>query len=198
LNQVRQASQQFHTAVDDIWPPLKARYQRHHKVRNELLDSALRSWRTTIPTFGRLGDPRIERKNYALSLAEFRLMTGDLNFDHWADAAREPSIAIELVSIVVSRKQCTLDFETTAILSLHALARRYERSVYRETDDVLSDLAPIVKASDSLQQHRSFSIDVGSGCWCGEVVDADFTTSNKPPKRVAAIRTFLGADQAAA
>jgi hypothetical protein len=132
-----------------------------------MLDAAQRNWRTTVPSFGRLGDTLIERKNYALSLAEFRLMTGDLNFDHWTNEAREPSIAIELVSIIVSRKRCKLDFETVAIVSLHALARRYERSVYRETDDVLADLTPIVKASDALQQHRSFSIDVDHGCWLG-------------------------------
>jgi hypothetical protein len=199
LNRVRQASQQFHAVLDDIWPPLKARYQQHGKVRNELLDAAQRNWTRTTPAFGRLADTRIERKNYHLSIAEFRLMTGDLNFDRWQDYAKEPSIAIELVSIIVSRKQCTLDFETTAILSLHALARRYERSVYRETDDVLSDLAPIVKAADALQrQCQPFTIDVGSGQWLGEVVQADFLSNNKAPKKVAAVRTFISADQAAA
>jgi hypothetical protein len=182
LHQVRDASEQFKLALDAIWFPLKHRFETHHKVRLEMLDAAQRNWRSTVPSFGRLGDTRIERKNYSLSIAEFRLMTGDLNFDHWTNEAREPSIAIELVSIIVSRKQCKLDFETVAILSLHALARRYERSVYRETDDVLSDLTPIVKASDALLRHRSFSIDVDHGCWCGETVSADFTTSNKPAK----------------
>jgi hypothetical protein len=126
-------------------------------------------------------------------------MNGDMNFDCWADRGREPSIAIELFTLVVSKKQCTLDIETIVVLSLHALDRCFERSVYRETDDVLSDLQPIVKAADALLlQCQPFTIDLDHGCWLGETMDADFLNSNKAPKKVVAVRTFVSADMAAA
>lgn len=189
LQDMQREGKTFSDTVMRLWLPLKARYLQHHKVRSELLAGAVRDWRL-MPARFRLGDPLIEHRNTNLNIAEFRLLTGDLFFDHWKDE-HEYSIAIELCSIVINRKECSLRGETYGTIGIHALGRRYERSRLCSTDDILADVKAIVSHYDSLIQRKEFTVPCRSGFWKGEVVSADFQ-NQAPPRKVLCIRTFIG------
>jgi hypothetical protein len=191
LNWVRQEGLQYKAAVDRIWYPLKARHKAHGKVRHELLVGALLAWQRDVPAFGRLGDVHHELRGYSLNVGEFRLLSGELRFDHWTDNAKEGSLAVELVSMSINRKACHLRSETLIVLSLHALARRYERCLQRDLDDVFADIKMIVRRHEALLTQTYFTLPCQEGHWRGEVVRADFE-GKAPAKRVLAIRTYIG------
>jgi hypothetical protein len=141
-----------------------------------------------VPSFGRLSDSLIEQHAFTLQIGEFRLLSGELVFNHWL--SHEPSIAIELRSIEISKKRCWLHSETYAVIGLHALARRYERCPQRDFTVIMADRKAIISSHVTSLQQREFMVRCADGCWRGEVVRAHFQ-HREAPRRALAIGTYV-------
>jgi len=108
-------------------------------------------------------------------ICEVRCTAGSFRFKDWEGDAHEPDIG--LVEIIMSARPGRFEITPPRLLgsiSLHSLARRYERGRDRGTEAIRADLAAIARAHAGVMEAPwgPFRIPAGAGCWVGEVVKA--------------------------
>lgn len=192
FRKVRAASLAFRDAADHIYSPLQHRFRLHQKVRHETLAGALRDWRHNVPSQFRLGDLQHELHGFCLDIGEIRLLSGELRDHAWAVDAKEPSLSVELVTLCINKRECSLTGETLAVFSLHALARRYERCRHTSTGDVLRDITRVVKQHKTLLKYQNFEVQCIAGHWRGQVATAH--SPGEVTRKVLTVRTYVDDD----
>jgi len=168
--------------------PLQRRLDRRATLRADLLTDAERRWREAVPSFGRLVMVAARQDRRAPVFCELRAMAGKFRFESWP-TGYEPGLILVLTLVELQCRALLTRQLNVAVVSLHALARRYQRG--QDTTEAaifsdLADLAPYARTPDALGG-TAFALPVHGGAWCGErvVVRDDL---------VLAVRTYLDAD----
>jgi hypothetical protein len=140
-------------------------------------------WKALPRAWGRL---RLVAQNDGdrLSIAEFRMVDFRTRMAAWN--GDELGLAIALVSATMALPSSfNFSSKTLALVSLHALGRRYGRGADRSDLAVVRDLLPLaVAAPAALAGNREFAIAAGDGRWIGARMALDGQT-------VAAIKTYV-------
>jgi hypothetical protein len=127
--------------IERFMRPLYARAQRHPVPREGDLAGVARAWRETLPAGGRLA-LNIEAKRKTIAIDELRISSIDFRFANWSSPDFEPGLALILLRLRVSPKTgFELETPILAGVSLHALARRYQRGFVTTREAVLADVA---------------------------------------------------------
>jgi hypothetical protein len=183
------ADAQVNAGLTQALQPLRRRLERRATLRGDLLADAERHWRETVPSFGRLVmvANRQDRRS-PIIFCELRAMAGKFRFTSWP-AGYEPGLILVLTLVELQFKALLTRQLNVAAVSLHALARRYQRG--SDTTEAaifsdLADLAPYARKQDAMGG-TAFALPLPGGAWCGErvMVGDDL---------VLAVRTYLDAE----
>jgi hypothetical protein len=149
--------------------PLQARRRRSKTFRPADLIDAERQFRA-LPSAGRL-PLKIERDKHGLKIQELRCAAGKIRFAEWANDASDPDIGIMRIELTaVSWGPAFVAGDLIASLSLHALARRYQRGFDTSDAAILSELRAMAMChADIVETLGDFAIAGDGGCWVGEV-----------------------------
>lgn len=177
-----------------IFTSLARRADRSPIPRCELLTGAERRWLREMPAFGLL-DSKIIRSGRNLQIREVRSGVGTVPVGQEGED-REAVIAIVSVELLVAKGICQLATRTTALISLHALARWYQRSFDNGETTLWSDLRSLAAKTASILESRStlnsqrFSCRVSSGEWVGSFSERPGEITGHP-EQVLNVRTFI-------
>ena len=153
---------------------IHARY-RHGKpvARMQTLQDVERQWRETLPLRGRVAiETHLDRDQKTLRITELRarpsMSVGSLDWDEL-----EPGLFLSAVGLEAMPRHFHATHLTLAIVSLHALARRYQRGLAIEDAAVIHDLRPLAEQHEAIMPAgpgSSFSVPLlgwGLVAWNG-------------------------------
>jgi hypothetical protein len=187
----RLAAQDADTAsrFDAVAGALRSCLMRRPTVRPERLTDAARAWQNNTGP-GRL---RLEivKSTKTLDVREIRVTAAVGRFDGWAKDVTEPGIAIIGLQLEVGRRRFRFDDAMLVGLSLHALARRFQRGFDNSAGALAEDFRALAAmVTDTvLDSGGGVEIAVSGGRWAGVVMET------APGARVLAVRTFLSAKE---
>jgi hypothetical protein len=175
--------------IDQIVLPIRARIEQHPTPRAEALASAAREWRTKVPAHGRLA-LSIDHKRTRLTIEETRVSASTFGRTEWED--REPGVAVMHMQIRIAPRLFDAEMTTIAGLSLHALARRFQKAWRGDDAAIFVDLCALAAAWAELVQRpdgSDFQVRTADGgVWAGSV--ANVTTGGRAG-RILLTRTYL-------
>ena len=183
-----------------LWQPITARVGRHpgRNVRPEHVTTFVREWQT-MPCRFRLHLGMTRTKLVRVEVFEIRVSATKLRRDDWPNGEDgESNLAIVNVVVVVGRdgqKYATpISTVVSHVVSLHALARRYQRCTAWDDADVLRDLSCLMQVQPLARPDSvPCTISTEFGEWRGEHVSLEGTTYALAP--VVAVRTWISKDQ---
>jgi len=193
-SRISTANAGFHDPVENKVRILQPLWQvtPQHIMRQERLQKLVDFWQKELPAFGRLRLNWKLRKGDLL-IKEHRLTVGRTTFFAWEDGEAEPSISIELVSFECNPRKFLFDPTCLIVISLHALARRYQRCKRCDDIDIMQDIAATIDAYDVAMQlnvNDTFEIACPHGRWLGYKKETHFN-HDRGPCPTLAIRTFI-------
>ena len=162
--------------------------RRRHTYRPEHFKHLERAWRLTIPDMGRLAYAT-ERGKDSLTIADARICSSTFHKAAWKNDFGEHSLALIIYSGRFTSGHIDIESMPVSAVSLHALARRFQRSFDSSDQAVLRDLSQITLNANALLNKSSFRQPAGDGAWHGETVTV--ATCEKPAQRILATRTFI-------
>jgi hypothetical protein len=161
----------FINELDKIIAPIKARHDRKPTPRVELIAGAKRQWQA-IGEYGRILLNNADRKQmgHGMGLCDLRIHPAQLHDKSWADDGYELGVAIGTVVLVWQPRNLQLRMNTIATVSLHTLARFYQRSPDTSRAALYASFAEIVAASPKLfADDDAFELTTHWGRWRGVV-----------------------------
>jgi hypothetical protein len=167
-NQVAIEDKQIDAALNAITPPLCERLRKHPKLRPEMPMSCIRAWAETVPAVFRVGRARVAVVRTEFAIREVRISTSWLHNDDWNNDERERGLSVCELVFAVHKAKLIARWTPVACISLHALARRIERSAERDHAALTRDLALLVEAREA-QVER---VNTPGGFWLGAVIEA--------------------------
>lgn len=160
---------------------LRARLPKGSLPRPEALKAAAKAWRE-VPATGRL-QLEIELSIRRLVIRELRVGAADNRFPGWKEW--EDSFVILLTGFSLVRWNFQYHYEMLASISLHGLARRFQRGADNSTDAVVADISALATSTPECTAPGRFEVRVADGRWAGRVVPV------RDGAPVLAARTFL-------
>jgi hypothetical protein len=151
--------------------PIRDRLRRHPKkpIRDETLLHAKRAWER-LPAFGSLGRTCDIRDARAPRFHELRAGPTKFSGPDWQHPT--DGIVVVLIGASVQGGSFRVSAPILAVLSAHALARRYERG-QRSDLSVLADLEVLATSFPRLIETADrFNCPVADGTWTGNVAMA--------------------------
>jgi hypothetical protein len=151
-----------------------------------------------MPTTGRLGERKIRKSRRDITISEARLCAGHFRRRAWDEGIIKPGMAIAFIELEVAEAVCSLTVDIVVLLSLHALARWFQRSLDNSQAALVTDLAALASAYGGiLTDHERtleprFRVPVAGGAWVGEV-SRRYSEATLKEERVASVATFLPA-----
>lgn len=180
-------------AIGRISEPLQARTAKGSIPRPELMVEAARQWREQLAGPGRLS-LAIDQTRSRLAIRELRLTAADFRLPNWASPEVEPGFAILVAELSVQRRNFHFESATLASLSLHAVARWYQRNLDITLNALAGDVASVAASVGTFEQapDSAFSIPVTGGRWVGTVREViDLVVDQNCLQKVLLIRSFL-------
>jgi hypothetical protein len=148
-------------AVEPIYKALNRRPTRK-PLRPETVAEAVQRWRA-LPEFGRMSRS-ITTAGRRATIIEVRAITGKLHDLRWRADDWESGIHLAQMRLEIEPHDVKLRQRSIAVVSLHSLARRFERSADRSDAGVLRDLARLAAADPDAMAPGAFSWQVeGAG-----------------------------------
>jgi hypothetical protein len=186
-NRITQSDLAIGPAMDRIAAYGNEIMSRRHSFRPEHLSHLERQWRTTIPALGRLGFAT-ERRKGRLVVADVRLFASSFRRLSWRDDAYEDALSLFISSGRFGPDQVSIKHLPIAAISLHAIARRYQRSFDSSDEAVFRDLSEIALHVGDLLGLAIFRQPAGDGGWHGSTVQSSY---NNCEQRILSVRTFI-------
>jgi hypothetical protein len=143
-SEVQHADTAMEKALVTITMPLRARVRRHPRLRHEQIAQAERLYRSNVPPDFRLGGIEIDRDRAAFRISECRVSPTLMNDGAWRDTTyAEPGVALSTYTMALSDGTFAERWNVQAILSLHCLARHFERTGNRDYAVLVADIAAL-------------------------------------------------------
>lgn len=191
LRRIKMENKAFGHFFHDTTAPLKVRLMKmpHRSPRPETLMTLATSWQTAGPQTFRISFEMNLRGSRG-TVAECRLCAGSTQEPEWQNA--EPGTAITRIRVRSDRHGVVVDQTPLVMISLHALARRFQRGRLRTDADVRDDLAILAAAipPEDAEEGEKLSISMPhGGVWLG-YAGPDRTASPSKSLRVW-VRTYM-------
>lgn len=176
INRVNADYGQWQTEAEALLLSLVPRAGFRVRPRVEGLRNVARAW-DRLPALGRvISSAKVVGRR--LSIIEFRARPLRMSLDFWRPGSDEITLEIFGRGIEVDLPRGVFKDTERCVVSvgIHALARRFERSLDRRDESVLSDLVPLVVDGASILANgdeEEVRIVVESGSWRGNLVNAD-------------------------
>jgi hypothetical protein len=163
------------TAMDAAEAPARARLAGGSALRPADLSGLAQRWRSGIPTAGRLAlDVALDQRRHVLRILETRATPGELRLVAWTDDEAERCLVLVEVETLATRTNLVRHVHQGAMISLHAMARRYQRAVNNSDHAVRADLLALATARTAiLGTGGSFALNVPEGRWVGRLLVLD-------------------------
>jgi hypothetical protein len=118
------------------------------------------------------------------------VVCGEGRFADWPDDGQEPGLLVGWFTVEFDEQGAASQLVSLAFVSLHALARRYQRG--RDTTEaaIFADLAALESGFRRVITSSRFTVPVPGGAWVGEVANADGSAH-------LAVRTYYDVDSGA-
>jgi hypothetical protein len=185
-NEVKRVDEVMDPALAAIAKPLVARLRRHPRLRRELVAAAVHQYRRTIPAAFRFGEIEVTPDRDKFAIRETRLTATWINAVSWHPDAVEAGIAIASCKLTMRPKVGLVHiWKPRAIISLHAIARWFERSGSRDHERLLADLAVLTALGDDCDH-----VATPGGFWRGEMETME--GKDKLTTTARNVRTFVG------
>jgi hypothetical protein len=165
-DEVRSVDLVFDRTVAAICRPLRARLQRHPRLRHELVAQAVRLYHSTTPARFRIGEVAVTPDRDQFAIKETRITSTWLRCASWEDDEPEPGVAVIRFSLKLEGGRLKDRWDPAALISLHALSRWHERSGHRDHAILVRDLSLLA----SVDPGDGHEIETPDGCWLGGVV----------------------------
>jgi hypothetical protein len=180
-------------AMGEVSRRLQARCRRRQHLTPSVAVETVKAWRTHVPETGRLAiESHIGHRS--LFIRELRLSRCRTRNLGWTDAAWEPGIGIMLIACSVQIFSWQFNYFHLAVVSLHALARRFQRGIDNSDASIMADLRVVADvAAEIAVTDGAFEIPVPGGRWTGFVAEMPDATGSI--ERVLSIRTFLPTEE---
>ena len=183
LNRIGKAHARWTKAAEALTEPLLPRDDFQPQFTQQSLRLLRARWQR-LPEWGRL-KMSTKIRDTSAQIVETRLIPFRMMMADWA----EPELSVAVALFVVDMRlpaTLTVSQQILAAVSLHALARRFERGEDRADRAVLRSLYPITSAwPEIVRAGGDFEIAaLGGGRWIG-------TTMHMAGKPILAIRTFV-------
>ena len=175
-------------AISEITAPLRRRFLSHATPHPQLIADAALAWGRRVPSAGRM-DLAVKATGKRLRIEELRVGAADLQLSHWD--GRELGVSLVAVRLTVAANQSELMMIAVAYVSLHAIARWYQRAMDTSPPALLADLHRIARwsAAPAVDMASDFAVAVTNGQWVGATGDL---VQNGQVTRMPDVRTFLG------
>jgi hypothetical protein len=155
-----------------------------------MLIDAERRWRNVVPAFGRLAMEVDGESLRSPCFIELRVVCGVSHCATWPDEGQEPGVLVGWHAVEFDEQAIASRFVSLASVSLHALARRYQRGWDKSDTAIFADLAVLAHDFREAVTLPRFAVAVSKGAWVGEPMNAGEST-------VLAVRTYYDADSGA-
>jgi hypothetical protein len=175
-------------AVDAITTYAREILRRRPTYRPEHLKHLERAWRLTLPTMGRLAYG-VDQNRGSLEVVETRVCSSIFHKGVWDSDSNEQSLTLILYSGRFTSGRIDIESIPVSTVSLHALARRFQRSFNSADEAVLRDLSLISLNAEDLLNSSPFRQPAGDGVWHGQTITV--STPERSANRILAIRTFI-------
>jgi hypothetical protein len=187
-NRILDIDDQVGPAIAAITGYARAVLRRRNTYRLEHFRHLERAWRLTIPAMSRLAYA-VERTKDSLTIADARVCTSTFHKGVWENEFGEHSLTLIIYSGRFTSGHIDVESVPVSVVSLHALARRFQRSFDSSDEAVLRDLSFISSNAEDLLNTTRFRQPAGDGAWHGETLTV--ATTEKRSQRVLATRTFI-------
>lgn len=147
---------------------------------------------TSYPSLGAFQPTEIKRTSKTLSLRQLRLVATASKAPEWH--GKESILLVEQMEFVIDKRGVNYRASPLISVSLHALARRYQRALGATSDTVIkNDLFMAVPrflcaTNEEGEAHTPFTVRIPAGEWKGEIYPAQ---TGDLTFLVLAIRTFV-------
>ncbi len=172
--------------LSGLLQPLQERLSRKPTLRPARILGFVRRWPGVVPDRWCLARNASIDKN-ALAITEIRIAASHLRNSAWGGQEWEHGVSIARLEFSTAGGELRLTVTPVASVSLHALARRYQRSPQRDDAHLIRDLKALAR------QPPADRVTTDTGCWHGRVV-ASRQEVDGAPLPLLAIRTFIGND----
>jgi hypothetical protein len=178
------------TVADRIWAGVKASNRAHGRT----LADAAATWQRTMPETGCVSRHVVLGK-HSLTIEELRLLPGEFRFCHWEGEEREPSVQLTTITLTCGRKRSEIHTLALAHVSLHGLARWYERTRDRSDRAFYTAMRTVAAEAETLAASDvaasdGFEIHDTTGRWVGRLAKIT-PCPDAPSGRIIAVRTFI-------
>jgi len=150
-------------AMEVILAPVRRRLEKKRNLRSAMVIDTAREWREKVPAEFRLSLDVIYRE-HSVAITEVRISSSRTKHIAWGGTG-EPGISIARVELAAGNGRLTVDTRPLASISLHALARRYQRGGCDEAA-ISRDLRDIVAVGVT----GSDDVRCRTGLWAGPVI----------------------------
>jgi len=188
-SRVKAVDVEMDVALVPITAPLRARLKRHPNLRAEMIAGFSRSYRMTIPATYRIGSIEGARHGREFAMRETRLSASWITDDAWDADHREQGLSICRFTLAVQDGRLRQVWTPVVSISLHALARRFERGRDRSSAAVLADMERLASPADEADER----VPTADGHWIGDVITAGDGGAGRT-LRLRSIRTWLPSD----
>lgn len=186
-NEVKAVDVAMDKALAIISAPLRARLQRHPKLRTAMLADTARRHTELVPPQFRIGAIEGARHKIEFAVVETRLCVSWLKCDEWTDPEqREPGVTICKFTFSVHDGRLRQRWSPMVNVSMHALARHEERRPQRSDAALWQDLVRLAGAGDEGER-----VETPHGFWLGGVIEAG--DANRAI-RMRSVRRWLNTD----
>jgi hypothetical protein len=168
---VQQVDQRCHDTLVDIAQPLRERLARKPRLRPEHVFEAIRSYHALVPVECRIGALQGARGGKTdFIVQETRLMPSRLKCDDWGDDEfPEPGVSLCTQWFGTKDGRLLHRVQPRTAVSLHALARFFERSGVRDHATLIGEIAALADADEK----RDATPTPSGGLWLGTIITAN-------------------------
>ena len=183
-------------AVERIVFPLQARCQLRQPPGPRAYTQVM-EWAERVPSIGRLDLKITNGQRGRVSVTEIRLAPSQFRFERWKGDGADDVVVVVRTKLMASAERVQFTSTSVACVSLHALARRYQRGWDNSNEAICRDLLTLANVpSEILERGGEFSTApvADGGRWLGRPTEVD---EGGVPIVIAAIRSFLSAGMTA-
>jgi hypothetical protein len=180
----------FNVAVPKITDALRDRLRVRRptsKSMSQMARDVVTSWHATIPSRFRL---EFDSAASARSVEVVEARVGGSRWSTYGLFEDERGISVNIVVLRTVARDVSVVIHPVANVSLHALARRFQRGENSSVEAVLRDLG-------ALAEPPAGSVDAvatSDGVWLGEITDANDTGQPGRTVRLRSVRSFVGGE----